>query len=128
MLRWLRPNTAGNPAYLFFTSTPFRYGAASAIDPISGKPLFTEEALRVMDSIIKSAESDELSDPFGVQLHFNTAKPGAALPIWRCVRGTNMVESYHRPAHHHLNGTNNQEEHASVSMAHMNIRFVFDCV
>ncbi|KAJ6473082.1 hypothetical protein C8R45DRAFT_776206, partial [Mycena sanguinolenta] len=63
-------------------------------DAKTGLPLFNSAAWRISKNILELIQNGYVSDPPGVQLYYCLGFDAKAdgLPIYRCVRGTNMVE------------------------------------
>ncbi|KAJ7037315.1 hypothetical protein C8F04DRAFT_1331804 [Mycena alexandri] len=63
-------------------------------DGKTGIPLFNSAAWKIAKNILELIKNGFVSDPPGIQLYYCIGfdEKAAALPIYRCVRGTNMVE------------------------------------
>ena len=75
------------------------FNGATFVDPRTGKsvPFYGREEKKTINAILKAAAAGYLSDPPGINLYkkvSSTAKDG--LQQWRCIRGTNNVENWHR--------------------------------
>ncbi|KAJ7658753.1 hypothetical protein DFH06DRAFT_1407245 [Mycena polygramma] len=63
-------------------------------DGKTGIPLFNSAAWKVAKNILEPIKNGFISDPPGVQLYYCIGfdEKAGGLPIYRCLRGTNMVE------------------------------------
>ena len=69
------------------------------VDPKTGKTiqLFGKQELSSIRQIVKAAGEGFLSDPFGTNLYLKSKARGTDdLQQWKCLRGTNGVEAWHR--------------------------------
>ena len=77
-------------------------------DPATKKPLFTAAARKIFDNLLAQIEGGYYSDPIGpdgkpMQLYYPVLNKGGrqkrdrdGLPLWRCARGTPLVECAHQ--------------------------------
>jgi len=66
-------------------------------DSKTNEPLFRAETRKKIKSLRAHIEKGCLSDVPGIPLYYVTGKDNrSGLPTYRCVRGTNSVEGYHR--------------------------------
>jgi hypothetical protein len=61
-------------------------------DAKTGLPLFNTAAWAVRKNIIELAQKGYISDPHGIPLYYILGFDKWLLPLYRCVRGTNLVE------------------------------------
>ncbi|CAB1103500.1 unnamed protein product [Ectocarpus sp. CCAP 1310/34] len=66
------------------------------VDNTSGEVLLRPKAMKAVRQLRKHIENDCLSDPDGMAMYFAIGKNKHGLTDYRCVRGTNDVEGYHR--------------------------------
>ncbi|KAJ3073463.1 hypothetical protein HDU98_001449, partial [Podochytrium sp. JEL0797] len=62
----------------------------------AGEPLLSEKARAEFKSLLKHAEKGCLSDPPGMSMYYPVRKDREGLTVYRCIRGTNRLESYHQ--------------------------------
>ncbi|CAM9365309.1 unnamed protein product, partial [Hapterophycus canaliculatus] len=68
----------------------------NCVDNVSKEVLLRPKSLKAVDLLRKHIVAGCLSDPEGVAMYYAVGKTKDGLPDYRCVRGTNDVEGYHR--------------------------------
>ena len=76
------------------------------LDHTTRKPLFDHKAWAKAKAIIEDARLGFLSDPPDVQLYVLEGRDINGLPLYRCMRGTNLTESIHQKLVDLFSGTN----------------------
>ncbi|CAN0211223.1 unnamed protein product, partial [Laminaria digitata] len=65
-------------------------------DAKTGEVLLSAAAMKAVRLVREHIKIGCFSDPEGVPLYFERGKSSSGLPYFRCVRGTNSTEGYHR--------------------------------
>lgn len=68
---------------------------AGICDAKTGEPLFRAQAHKAYKNLLCHVRAGCLSDPAGVNLYFEDGYE-QGIRVWRCIRGTNSLEGYHK--------------------------------
>jgi hypothetical protein len=82
-------------------------------DAKTGQPLFNAAAWKASKGILQLIRLGHLSDPPSIPLYYETRVDENGFPLYRCIRGTNMVEG---GVHRHLR---DKLPKSGVSIRHM---------
>jgi hypothetical protein len=95
-----------------------------------GFPLLSEEAVEAFERVIVHARKGCISDPKGVHLYFHVLnKDGSfkvdadGLYLWRCVRGTNKNETFHRQLEMYWEPWNVSPKYAYLTLLSFTYRY-----
>ncbi|CAN0493611.1 unnamed protein product, partial [Laminaria digitata] len=66
------------------------------VDARTGEVLLSAAAMKAVGLVREHIKLGCFSDPDGIPLYFERGKSSSGLPYFRCVRGTNSTEGYHR--------------------------------
>lgn len=65
-------------------------------DATTKEPLFRAKSRNVWTALLKHVRKGCFSDPEGLSLYFERRYNRQGLVLWRCIRGTNSIEGYHK--------------------------------
>ncbi|KAJ3093379.1 hypothetical protein HDU97_009843, partial [Phlyctochytrium planicorne] len=93
------------------------------VDPTTDEPFFRSKALKAVANLTSHIKNGCLSDVPGISLYQYAGKTKDGLPRYRCCRGTNANEGYHRHLQNVLHHYSGSPELLHLSLLEFNFRW-----